>query len=121
MSAIINKWDNWKKDFEAISDEGSGSVSSFIEPANKTMVLIYVEVISGAASLELSVEEESIPNKTFSVSSFNGENVDKTVMNFVKPGTYRIPVPMAENEEKLHIYLSGPDCQLWSVLESEKN
>lgn len=121
MAATINKWDNWEKGFVPVTDEGTGTVESFVEPANKTMVLIYVEVMSGTASLEMAVEETSIPDKKFSVAAFDGENVDATVMNFLKPGTYRIPVPVAENEEKLHLTLKGSDCQLWSILESEKN
>jgi len=121
MAATINKWDNWSKAFVPVTDEGTGTVTAFVEPANKTMVLVYVEIMSGVASLEMSIEEESIPGKKFSVSAFDGENVNATLMNFIKPGTYRIPVPMAENEEKLHLTLSGIDCQLWSILESEKN
>ena len=119
MSATINKWDNWQKDFVPVV--GEGTVTAFVEPANKTMVLLYVEVMSGIASIEMKVEDESIPGTEFSVSQFDGTNVSNQVMNFTEAGKYRIPVPVAKNEEKLHIVLTGSDVQLWSMLESESN
>ena len=119
MSVTINKWDAWEKGF--IPETGDSEVTSFIEPANKTMAMVYVEVNAGIASLEMSIEESSIPGKKFNLAQFDGSVVSKQVMNFSKPGTYRIPVPVAMNEEKLYLTLKGEDVQLWSIFESEKN
>lgn len=119
MSATIHKWDNWQKDF--VATVGEGTVTSFVQPANKTMVLIYVDVMSGSATLQMTVTEDSIVGKSFSISQFDGTNVINQIMQFENAGQYRVPVPVAKNEEKLNITLTGSDVQLWAVLESESN